>query len=118
MDKEEDYSPYCPICEACGEDGCCSAARCKQHPDGHYCQGYLKELRFSYWMYKDLMELVYEDPNYKEAIDKIWDENWKVIFEESSEESDETLFPEKLKKANETLERTKDSLNKIIKNNQ
>ena len=30
MDKLE--SPYCPICEACGVDGCCSATACQQHP--------------------------------------------------------------------------------------
>jgi hypothetical protein len=35
---EELRSPYCPICEACGEDGCCPATSCEQHPDGDYCK--------------------------------------------------------------------------------
>jgi hypothetical protein len=63
-------------------------------------------------MYKDLMNLVADDPKYKDAIDKMWDENWDAIFkrdteEEKIEEPAETLFPEKLAKANEMLERTK-----------
>jgi hypothetical protein len=113
MDKEKDYSPYCPICDCCGEDGCCSAAFCKQHKDGHYCETYLNELKFSYWMYKDLMNLVCNDPKYKDEIDKIFDKNWEIIFKPSVEDNKEVLFPEKLKKANETLERTKNSLPKI-----
>ena len=119
---EELRSPYCPICEACGEDGCCPATSCKQHPDGDYCEGYLAELKFTYWMYKDLMNLVADDPKYKDAIDKMWNENWDAIFKRDEEEikveePTETLFPEKLAKANETLERTKDSLGKIMKKN-
>jgi hypothetical protein len=119
---EELISPYCPICEACGEDGCCPATSCQQHPDGDYCKGYLAELKFTYWMYKDLMNLVADDPKYKDAIDKMWDENWDAIFKRDDEESKieeptETLFPEKLAKANETLERTKESLDKITNKN-
>jgi hypothetical protein len=119
---EELRSPYCPICEACGEDGCCPATSCKQHPDGDYCKGYLAELKFTYWMYKDLMNLVADDPKYKDAIDKMWGENWDAIFKRDEEESKieeptETLFPEKLAKANETLERTKESLDKITNKN-
>jgi hypothetical protein len=28
IEKEEDYNPYCTVCTACGEDGCCSALAC------------------------------------------------------------------------------------------
>ena len=73
-------SPYCPVCESCGEDGCCPAASCKMHPEGHYCETNLLELRFRYWMYKDLMNLVHEDPKYKEKIDELWDKNYDVIY--------------------------------------
>jgi len=78
MDKLE--SPYCPICEACGVDGCCSATACQQHPDGYYCKTYLKELQFTYRMYHRLMELIDGDEKYKEQIDKIWDETYDNTF--------------------------------------
>jgi hypothetical protein len=66
---------------------------------------------------------VADDPKYKDAIDKMWDENWDAIFKRDEEdpkieEPTETLFPEKLAKANETLERTKESLDKITKKNE
>ena len=60
-ETEEDWSPYCPICDGCGEDGCCPATHCRQHPDGHYCNVYLAELKFGYRMYHQIMELIDED---------------------------------------------------------
>ena len=80
MTKEEYKSPYCPVCDSCGEDGCCSAMSCKQSPEGDYCQGYLKDLKFAYLMYKDLTRLFEEDPNHKETIEKMFDKNWDIIF--------------------------------------
>ena len=80
VEEEESTSPYCPICESCGEDGCCPAANCRMDPAGHYCETNLLELRFRYWMYKDLMNLVYDDPKYKEKIDELWDKNYDSIF--------------------------------------
>jgi hypothetical protein len=80
QEDDIEYSPYCKICDACGEDGCCSAASCKQHPDGHYCKGYLKELKFGYLMYKELMNLVGDDPRYEEMISKKWNDLYDQIF--------------------------------------
>ena len=78
---EEEYtSPYCPVCDACGEDGCCSAMSCQQHPDGHYCKTYLRDLKFGYRMYKELMRLIEDDKKYKEQVDKIWDETYDGIY--------------------------------------
>jgi len=79
--EEENYSPYCPVCQSCGEDGCCPATSCQQHPDGHYCKTYLAELQFGYIMYHEIMRLVEEDPKYKDVISKIWDEKWDLIFD-------------------------------------
>lgn len=85
-DKDwEKYSPYCPICSGCGEDGCCRATICQQHPDGHYCESYLKELKFGYKMYHHLLKLVDGDEKYKEQVDKIWDETWDEIFDKKDE---------------------------------
>jgi len=49
---EDIYSPYCQECEACGEEGCCSALMCKQSESGDYCSGYLRDLRFGYHMHR------------------------------------------------------------------
>lgn len=81
MEENEEYeSPYCPVCDGCGEDGCCPATCCQQDPNGDYCKTYLKDLKFGYIMYKELMNLVSEDEKYKEQIDKIWDETYDRIF--------------------------------------
>ena len=48
---ETTYGPYCRECEACGEEGCCSALMCKQSEKGDYCSGYLRDLRFGYHMH-------------------------------------------------------------------
>lgn len=68
-------SPYCPICNGCGEDGCCSAINCQQHPDGHYCGTYLNDLKVDYLMGKWFYEEVYEtlSPEKKEECDVAYD---------------------------------------------
>lgn len=45
--REEFYSPYCPLCDGCGEDGCCPAVFCKGS-GGKYCQTYLEDLKEAY----------------------------------------------------------------------
>jgi hypothetical protein len=76
----EEYSPYCPICGGCGEDGCCSATVCKQHPEGKYCETYLMDLKFGYKVYKELMDLLDGDEKYKNQVDQIWDETYDKIY--------------------------------------
>lgn len=76
----EEYNPYCPICSACGEDGCCSALACEQHPDGSYCETYLRDLQFSYRVCKDLMEMLDGDEKYQKQIDEIYDKNYDIIY--------------------------------------
>lgn len=82
MSKEEFESPYCPVCGACGEDGCCSAMSCKHSPDGSYCGTYLKELQFGYLMYKAMAKLVWDDPKYKDQIEEIFDKKYDLIWRE------------------------------------
>jgi hypothetical protein len=78
--NNEDYSPYCPICNSCGEDACCSAMSCQQDPNGKYCETYLKELKFGYLMYHKLFELIDKDERYEKQVDELWDEIWDEIF--------------------------------------
>lgn len=83
--KEESYSPYCSICEACGEEGCCSANMCKHHPDGDYCHVYIKDMLMSYNILKDLDRFLYENKEkYQEIIDLIgdsFDKHWDKIMD-------------------------------------
>jgi len=78
----EDYSPYCKICDSCGEDGCCSALSCKQDPNGDYCKTYLKDLQFGYRMYKELVNLLENDEKYQKQIDEIWDKTYDITYGE------------------------------------
>jgi hypothetical protein len=51
---------YCKVCEACGEDGCCSALMCKMDKNGDYCETYLKELQLSYKFERDFFKEIYD----------------------------------------------------------
>ena len=81
-ETSQNYSPYCPVCSGCGEDGCCSALKCKQDPNGDYCQTYLKEMQFAYRMYNDLMELLDKDENYEKQIDELWNKNYDLTYKD------------------------------------
>lgn len=83
MSDTDDYSPYCPICEGCGEDGCCSAFSCKQHPDGSYCKTYLKDLKFGYLLSKELFKLIEESKNTEliKSMGEIYDKIYDITYE-------------------------------------
>ncbi len=72
-------SVYCSQCNSCGYEGCCSPLNCKFTPEGDYCNTYLKDLKFGYRMYGDLMmlldrrEIVFEDEEYQKILDKNYD---------------------------------------------
>lgn len=59
----EDYNPYCPICEACGIEECCSPLRCQQKPEGTDCEHYLEILKENYRQMSHVHKLVRENPN-------------------------------------------------------
>jgi hypothetical protein len=74
------YSPYCPDCDACGEEGCCSATKCKHTETGHYCAGYLNDLQFGYTMYRDVYKLIPEDEETQKEFKRIWEENYNIFY--------------------------------------
>ena len=74
-----DYSPYCSRCGSCGEEGCCSALSCAGS-GGDYCESYLRDLRFGYAMYRQLMSLLENDPVWAEQVDRLWDENYDRFY--------------------------------------
>ncbi len=77
---EDDDTVYCPICEGCGEDGCCSATCCQQSPLGHYCKTYLRDLKFGYQMHKDMWPLIPEDAESQAKLDKVWNDNYDIFY--------------------------------------
>lgn len=80
IDAIDEISPYCSDCEACGEEGCCSPLMCKQSEKGDYCEKYLRDLKFGYRMYNDIMKLLEGDEKYKEQIDEIWERNYDKTY--------------------------------------
>lgn len=82
-DLIDEISPYCPECDACGEEDCCSPLMCKQSEKGDYCEKYLIDMKFGYRMYIDLMKLISCDERYKEKIDEIWKRNYDKTYKNS-----------------------------------
>jgi hypothetical protein len=86
IDKTEEikdnYSPYCPVCSGCGEDGCCSASICKMDPDGSFCSTYYRDLKFGYKMDKWFHNNIYEklDETLKKEYDEMWDKTYDEIY--------------------------------------
>lgn len=77
---EEFSSPYCKICGGCGEDGCCSAMICKQHPDGDYCKTYLKDLKFGYLMFDEIDKILPEDSEFKKKYEELFDKVYDLVY--------------------------------------
>lgn len=76
IEEEEDYSPYCKICSACGENGCCSALMCRFEDGCEYKKTYLGELREGYKFTKEFYNKIYDklSEELKKEVDQIFDE--------------------------------------------
>ena len=64
-------SPYCIICGACGEDGCCSPIKCPQK-GGDYCDYYLRLLKTTYEVLHEVYDDLPEELKQK-VTDKVWE---------------------------------------------
>lgn len=76
-DRPDFISPYCSECTGCGEEGCCSPLMCGMSPNGEYCTWYLRDLKYTYNVYNDIMDKIYNDltNEQKNVIDSIVDNN-------------------------------------------
>lgn len=83
MEEEKYESPYCPVCDGCGEEGCCSPMMCKQSSEGHYCKTYLNDLKFGYKMYTKIYDLIPKDKETQEKLDEILDEVFNSIYKQN-----------------------------------
>lgn len=90
---EEGYSPYCPVCTACGVEGCCSPLSCEMTEGCSY-PSYLEDLKFGYamneWVQKNLLD---EKLIPKELIEKYneeWEKQYDVFYKKEEETGDES----------------------------
>ena len=73
----EDYNPYCPVCNGCGESGCCGPINCT--PDNILCQypkTYTADLKLGYRSFERFWELLEKNDWFgkKEEFMKIYHE--------------------------------------------
>lgn len=92
--KEENYSPYCELCDSCGDDGCCSAEQCcytlmvKKAPKGCSYGGiYYNDMTFGKKLGEELYEYIMSLPDMhvdmkdvKEKVDQIYDELYDKVY--------------------------------------
>jgi len=79
MIEEEEYSPYCKVCTACGETGCCSVYMCTMEDGCEYKQTYLRELKENYSLVEDFYKHIYDKlpEDLKIEFDKLEDKNFE-----------------------------------------
>jgi hypothetical protein len=89
---EEDYNPYCPVCNSCGTEGCCSPLSCQMTEGCHYPKSYLADLKFGYamneWVQKNLLD---EKLIPKELIEKYnqqWEKDYDFFYKEPGTEDE------------------------------
>jgi len=80
IEETEYESPYCKICSGCGEDGCCSALICQQHPEGSYCQTYLRDLKYGYKMFDEIDKILPNDEEFKKKYEEIFHKVYDLIY--------------------------------------
>lgn len=63
---------------------------CKQDPNGHYCAGYLLDLKFGYvmneWVQKNLLDEKLISKELIEKYNKEWDEAYAAIYNKKEED--------------------------------
>ena len=89
---EEDYNPYCPVCNSCGTEGCCSPLSCQMTEGCHYPKSYLVDLKFGYamneWVQKNLLD---EKLIPKELIEKYnqqWEKDYDFFYKQEKRDDE------------------------------
>jgi hypothetical protein len=57
-DKEDHESPYCDVCESCGEGGCCSVEKSLLGHNCKYGEYYAKEVYYNEMLIDELLKLL------------------------------------------------------------
>lgn len=91
---EENYSPYCPLCESCGEEGCCSHLHCfraliESNPKCAYGSHYLREAIFNKrlveFFHKMIDSITKGELNPKNIVE-LYNIRWNKIYDEVYEQ--------------------------------
>jgi len=79
---EDNHSPYCPDCTACGESGCCSPLCCGFTEGCHYKETYLRDLRHGYYMYEWLLKYYWGNlpKEVQDAYDAEFDKSYDKFY--------------------------------------
>ena len=94
---EDNESPYCKECEACGHEGCCSPVLCKFKGECAYGESYLVDLKCSYQSWETFYNTIYHDlpQEFKERVDELW---CKMIDRWYNEEQKESRIKEVMRR--------------------
>lgn len=78
------YSLYCSVCNSCGHDGCCSAARCTFEKGCLYPESNLNELKINYYTVRDMFNFLYDSDNKEliQKLDDIYDKNYDLVHKQ------------------------------------
>jgi hypothetical protein len=81
----EEYNPYCPVCSACGEEGCCSPLSCQMTENCSY-PGYLRDLKFGYamneWVQNNLLDGELIPKELIEKYNQQWEKDYDFFYKE------------------------------------
>ena len=88
-EKEEPYSPYCKVCDGCGEDGCCTFTSCfanlvKNNEGCDYGERYVKDARFAKCIANladDLIDKLSKGEMDKDTFLKEYDREWHEYYD-------------------------------------
>ena len=81
-DKEDYESPYCDVCESCGEEGCCSIEKSILGHGCKYAQWYAKDVYFNEVLINELLTYIKENV---EGADKVVDAAYNKAFDKAKE---------------------------------
>ena len=72
-DKEDYESPYCDVCESCGEEGCCSIEKSILGHGCKYAQWYAKDVYFNEVLINELLTFIQDNvDNADNIVSKIY----------------------------------------------
>jgi hypothetical protein len=82
LELKDDYSPYCPECSGCGEEGCCSPLKCKFSGNCSYMETNLNHLKFGYRMFDWVERELYDKlpKELQEEFDNVWDSTYDYTY--------------------------------------
>jgi hypothetical protein len=72
-DKEDYESPYCEVCESCGEEGCCSIEKSILGHGCKYAQWYARDVYFNEMLINELLTFIQDNvDNADNIVSKIY----------------------------------------------